>query len=100
MTTSSLPSSEKGFVRTVWVTGAGSGVGRAVAVSAARAGARVVLTGRRVDALSETAALVRDAGGQALELPADTSREDELQRAWTTLQQTWGDPPTWCCPPG
>ncbi|GAA1433038.1 SDR family NAD(P)-dependent oxidoreductase [Microlunatus lacustris] len=78
--------------RTVWVTGAGSGVGRAVAVSAGRAGARVVLTGRRAAALSETAALVHGAGGEALELPADTSDEHQLQQAWTTLRQTWGDP--------
>ena len=78
--------------RTVWVTGAGSGVGRAVAVSAGRAGARVVLTGRRVEALAETAELVRAAGGEALELPADSSREDQLQQAWATLQQTWGAP--------
>ncbi len=78
--------------RTVWVTGAGSGVGRAVAVSAARAGARVVLTGRRVDALAETAALVRDAGGDALELPCDTTQDDAVRSAYVELRATWGPP--------
>jgi short-subunit dehydrogenase len=44
------------------ITGAGSGIGRALAVEAARRGARVVLTGRRPDALKQTAALL---GGNA-----------------------------------
>lgn len=91
-TTPPRPRDDADTPRTVWVTGAGSGVGRAVAVSAGRAGARVVLTGRRVAALSETATLVRGAGGEALELPADTGDEDQLQQAWTTLRQTWGEP--------
>jgi 3-oxoacyl-[acyl-carrier protein] reductase len=47
--------------RVAWITGAGSGIGRACAIAFARAGARVALTGRRVTALEETAALI---GGQ------------------------------------
>lgn len=78
--------------RTVWVTGAGSGVGRAVAQSAAAAGARVVLTGRRPDALAETAGLVRDAGGQALELVCDTTQPEALAAAYGTLRARWGAP--------
>jgi NADP-dependent 3-hydroxy acid dehydrogenase YdfG len=93
VTTSPTPSTPVDSVaRTVWVTGAGSGVGRAVAVSAARAGARVVLTGRRPAALAETASLVGAVGGEALELPADSSREDQLHEAWSALQQRWGAP--------
>ncbi len=86
--------SEGGAVapRTVWVTGAGSGVGRAVAVSVAATGARVALSGRRAEALAETAALVRAAGGDALELPADTTRDDQLRQAWDRLQDAWGAP--------
>ena len=78
--------------RTVWVTGAGSGVGRAVALTAAAAGARVALTGRRAAALAETAELVRAAGGTALELPADATRDGELQQAYAELARTWGPP--------
>lgn len=48
--------------RVVMVTGAGSGIGRAVASAFIRAGCRVVLAGRRADALHETIAL---ADGQA-----------------------------------
>lgn len=55
-----------------WVTGAGSGIGQAGAVVMAEAGARLVLTGRRPEALAETAALIRDAGGaEPLLAPAD-----------------------------
>lgn len=78
--------------RTVWITGAGSGVGRAVAVSAARAGARVVLTGRRAAALAETAEQVRGVGGEALELVCDTTRPDELTQAYASLTSQWGPP--------
>jgi NADP-dependent 3-hydroxy acid dehydrogenase YdfG len=78
--------------RTVWVTGAGSGVGRAVAQSAAAAGARVVLTGRRADALAETAALVQDAGGQALELVGDATQPEALAEAYARLRAEWGAP--------
>jgi shikimate 5-dehydrogenase len=78
--------------RTVWVTGAGSGVGRAVAVSAASAGSRVVLTGRRAPALAETADLVQRAGGEALQLQCDTTDPEALDRAYATLTDAWGAP--------
>ena len=78
--------------RTVWITGAGSGVGRAVARSAADAGARVVLTGRRAAALAETAKQVRDAGGEALELPCDTTQQEALEQAYADLRSRWGPP--------
>ena len=78
--------------RTVWITGAGSGVGRAVARSAAAHGARVALTGRRAEALAETAALVRSEGGEALELVCDATRPDELSAAYATLRSSWGAP--------
>lgn len=64
-----------------WITGAGSGIGQAAAVAFAKAGVTSVLTGRRREALEETAALVRDAGGTAIVAPADMGRSDEVQAA-------------------
>jgi 3-oxoacyl-[acyl-carrier protein] reductase len=63
------------------VTGAGSGIGRAVAVALARAGADVGLAGRRVDALEATALAVREAGSRALELPCDVTDPEAVNSA-------------------
>ena len=78
---------DAGRTRTVWITGAGSGVGRAVAESAAAAGARVALTGRRAEALAGTASLVRDQGAEALELVCDAAHiPEELHIALDGLE--------------
>ena len=73
----------------VWVSGAGSGMGRASAVELARAGRRIALSGRRMQALEETAALVREAGGDALVLPLDVGRDD-ASAAVDRIVQEWG----------
>jgi len=65
----------------VWVTGGGSGIGQASAVELARAGATVVVSGRRADALSETAALIKQAGGQGETAAVDTSDKQAVERA-------------------
>ena len=56
---------------TVLITGAGRGIGRALAVDLARAGSRVALVARSGDQLAETAERVREAGGEAFPVPAD-----------------------------
>jgi NAD(P)-dependent dehydrogenase (short-subunit alcohol dehydrogenase family) len=57
--------------KVAWVTGAGSGIGQAAAIALGKAGARLILSGRRAAPLEETAAAIRDAGGTALVAPAD-----------------------------
>ncbi|MBB2900546.1 NADP-dependent 3-hydroxy acid dehydrogenase YdfG [Kineococcus radiotolerans] len=57
--------------RVLWITGAGSGMGRASALAAAEAGWTVVLSGRRADALRDTVSEIEAAGGTALALPLD-----------------------------
>lgn len=57
--------------KVVWVTGAGTGIGRAGALALAGAGATVVLSGRRVPQLEDVAGRIRDAGGQAETAPLD-----------------------------
>jgi len=59
------------------VTGAGSGIGRSIAVELARLGARVVLASRRVSELEETA---RTIGANASILPTDVRKKSEVQR--------------------
>jgi NAD(P)-dependent dehydrogenase (short-subunit alcohol dehydrogenase family) len=55
------------------VTGAGSGIGRATSLALLEEGYSVVLTGRRVGALDETAGLAGPAGTRAVVIPADVS---------------------------
>ena len=56
-----------------WITGAGTGIGRALALAFAAAGCRLALTGRTHETLLETQALVAAAGGSAM-LARPTSR--------------------------
>jgi NAD(P)-dependent dehydrogenase (short-subunit alcohol dehydrogenase family) len=60
------------------VTGAGSGLGRAIAGGLAQRGARVALVGRREGALAETARSLQTAGGTALVVPSDVSRAEAV----------------------
>ncbi|NGO46929.1 SDR family NAD(P)-dependent oxidoreductase [Streptomyces ureilyticus] len=65
--------------RTALVTGAGSGIGRAVALAFAAEGAQVVVAGRRREPLDETVALIEQAGGKALAVTADVTRSADIQ---------------------
>jgi meso-butanediol dehydrogenase/(S,S)-butanediol dehydrogenase/diacetyl reductase len=64
--------------KTALVTGAGTGIGAAIATRFAHEGARVCLAGRRRDRLEATAALLPE--GTALVYPADVSRAAEVDR--------------------
>ena len=76
--------------RVAWVTGAGSGIGRAVALGLAGAGCRVGLTGRSLEPLQQTEALVRDAGGLALTAAADVGDQARLAGAHRAILAAWG----------
>jgi len=60
--------------RSVLLTGAGSGIGRSLALQLAASGTRLTLVGRRPEPLEEVAALVREAGAQAHVVPADITQ--------------------------
>ncbi len=64
--------------KVIIVTGAGSGIGLATAVILAQAGARVVASGRHEAELEAPVKTVRDAGGQAVAVTADVSKEADV----------------------
>lgn len=69
------------------VTGAGSGVGRAVATALLQNGYSVALAGRRREALEETASL---AGGQSLVVPTDVSKPDDVSALFEKVKSEFG----------
>jgi short-subunit dehydrogenase len=79
----------KGPTRAV-VTGATSGLGRELAVQLGRRGWRVAITGRRADALKETARLVTDAGGEPLILVGSVTDDDEVRAHSALIKESWG----------
>jgi NAD(P)-dependent dehydrogenase (short-subunit alcohol dehydrogenase family) len=68
-------------------TGAGSGVGRAVARTLLAAGFQVALAGRRAEALQETAS---GFAGSALVVPTDVSHEDSVVALFAAVVEQWG----------
>jgi NAD(P)-dependent dehydrogenase (short-subunit alcohol dehydrogenase family) len=70
------------------VTGAGSGIGRAVAVELLRAGWSVALAGRRAGPLEETAALVP--GGACLAVRTDVSQPADVTALFEAVRDRFG----------
>lgn len=62
------------------VTGAGQGVGQGIALALASAGADVVVTGRTVEKLEKTVAMIAERGGRALATPCDVKNAGDLER--------------------
>lgn len=70
------------------VTGAGQGVGRAIAIELSSAGHRVVLVGRTLDKLKSVAA---ELPGEALSLAADLTDPEAVDQLFETIEDTWGN---------
>ena len=73
-------------LRTIIVTGAGSGIGRATAQLFLQKGWNVALIGRRPEALAQTAG----DHPQAMTLPCDVTDEDAVETAFDAVQARWG----------
>jgi NAD(P)-dependent dehydrogenase (short-subunit alcohol dehydrogenase family) len=76
--------------RVALVTGGGRGIGRAVAVGLAAAGAKVAVLARSADEIEQTAALVGERGEDALAVPADVTDPDQVDGALASIQDRWG----------
>jgi len=74
----------------VWITGASSGIGKAMAFEWARLGYKVVISARRAGLLEEIALEIRNSGGEALVVPVDIMEEESISNAVQKIITTWG----------
>jgi hypothetical protein len=91
MTEQSQPLDGKAAV----VTGASSGIGRAVAEALAGAGAGVVLAARRAERLEELAGGITTRGGSCRVLPTDVTRREEVEALARAAVEEWGGLHIW-----
>lgn len=76
--------------KTAVVTGAGSGMGRAIAVLFAKEGARVVLADIDQESLNETAAHIEAEGGQATTVTANIAKQEDVDNMIKAAVDTFG----------
>ncbi len=60
------------------VTGGGTGIGRGIAIMFAKEGAKVVVTGRRMEPLQETVSTIKSAGSEAIAVQTDVSSNEQV----------------------
>lgn len=90
MTTTAHTTGARFVDRTALVTGAGSGIGRAIALAFAAEGAPVVVAGRRREPLVETVRMIEDQGGKALAVTADVSAAADHQALVEAAVEAFG----------
>lgn len=74
----------------VWITGASSGIGKAMAFEWARLGYKVVLSARRKELLEEIALEIKNSGGEGLVVPVDIMEEKSIENAVQNIIDNWG----------
>ena len=72
------------------ITGAGSGIGKAMAVLFGREGAKVMASDINEDSAIATAAQIEDSGGEARAIRTDTSKQEDVQAAIQATVEAWG----------
>lgn len=78
--------------RTVLVTGAGSGIGRAIADRLAEGGDRLIINDLSPDAAEEVSLGIRSAEGEAVAAPGDVSNPEDVQRMVSRAEEAYGPP--------
>jgi 2-amino-4-hydroxy-6-hydroxymethyldihydropteridine diphosphokinase len=81
--------------KTALVTGSTSGIGRAIALELAEAGARVIIHGRRTEAADEVVGEIEEWGGQAQILLGNLIQLEECRRLVDTAWEEWGPLDIW-----
>ncbi|ESU30429.1 2-deoxy-D-gluconate 3-dehydrogenase [Bacillus sp. 17376] len=76
--------------KTAVVTGAGRGIGRAIAIGFAEAGADVALLARTEEDLKETSSVIEKLGHKTLVLPTDVTNRDQVHKSISAVRTEWG----------
>ncbi len=86
-----MPNGNDGFSgKVAFVTGAGAGIGRAAALAFAREGASVVVADASEANNRETARIIEQAGGRALAVRCDVSRDEDVKAALEKTIEVFG----------
>lgn len=81
--------------KVVVITGASSGLGRETALQLAARGCALVLAARNAEALEDAARACREAGGSAITVVTDVTREDDVDMLARAALATWGRIDVW-----
>lgn len=74
----------------IWITGASSGIGKALAYEWSKIGYKVVLSARRKELLDQLAYEIKNSGGEAMAVPCDIMVETEIENAVQEIIQAYG----------